>query len=233
VSTDTADRQASAQETSADHGHVEGKDLRPVLDRARSLLEDNRPDEAHALLSDTLADFGPDKDVLYLLAQADIATQQFGPAIGNMANAVALDPDDMEVLIEYVYLLRMIGDVGEALSVLEGLNTEMRNHPSARTALGDLYWSLGWPAKAADAYGDLDGLPDRAHDRRKKLRTGGPIPYIRHRALKAEEYEENTWRDWTNRPVLAEILRPLGFAGVQAMPFRRACSGWSVVDAAA
>lgn len=147
------------------------------------------------------------KTFLCELADLEYNDRHFERAISYMSRAVTSYPEDAEIVARYAYLLCDTGYFREALDVLSELG-DMRTAPIVRRTLGDIYWRMRWYAKAVNAYGTQD-RPLRA----LLWLVTHPTPRIRHSVLRANNRAERTWRSWTEKQSLSEILEPLGYTG--------------------
>lgn len=173
-----------------------------LLAAGEKAAEEDRPDEAIALLRATTAEAGSDVSLLNGLAQRLSAEDRDEEALEVVRQARGQEPEDLELIRFELRLLGYLQRYREALDLLEAIPAEQAARPDMRAEAADVYDALGFATLALEAYGPSAGLNEwRRRDRRRHWwRAGGPSRAARHRREKAEQVALNTWRTTsTNR----------------------------------
>jgi tetratricopeptide (TPR) repeat protein len=198
----------SDSRSSSDDSSVSDIRLQPVFNRAEELIDEGRIAEAQEELSQALAVFGDDANLLRRLADVDSEMDQDEAALAHMARAVASDPCNPEILSSYAELLADLGLERQALSFLSTLSSEISEHALLREVRGGLYAKADWYAFAVDAYGSSRELSRAARRSRRRCwwLSGGPIRFLRKWVRDYNDSARTTWNIYSRNLSLLDTL---------------------------
>ncbi|MEV4617870.1 hypothetical protein AB0J74_04010 [Asanoa sp. NPDC049573] len=154
-----------------------------------------------------------DADNTMLLARLAVICRYLrmdGRALEILAAARRIDPTDIHLVDLSAWILMANDRLREALALLDGLPGVQQRHPELRETRAEVYWKMGLPSLARQAFGDP--LTLSAAQRRRRLamwwRTGGPL-----RALlwRPRRFEERTLRDWRHSSRHLPLLESLAW----------------------
>jgi hypothetical protein len=160
-----------------------------VIRRAEELLTEGNPRFAREIVRQALDAFGRQADLLWIMADAELANGDVIAGREHLDEALAAGPLDGSSLARQIGVLRRGGFWRQALSVVEAIPEELREDPALRAEAGNFYRACECPAHAVDSYGRRRGLPRSLGVTRRWcwLRSGGPSRWLRQKALAFEE----------------------------------------------
>ena len=136
--------------------------------RAATLIDEDRLDDAIALLAPYVAEHPDDAEALYQLGSAHDSAGHEAAAVEPYRRALALGlpPErDLACRIQLASTLRNLGESGEAVAILRAATTAHPEHRAAVMFLALALLSDGQPAAAVHALLDLlltnPGPPER------------------------------------------------------------------------
>ena len=157
----------------------------PPLERARTLYDAGRLDEARALLEDLARTQTRDPGVHLLLGVIERTTGHLPEAIASLERAHALEPESVQAAVELATTLAWHGDLDRAVPLFQQALVRDPSHVGARVGLGfALAWQghldraravfrelIGVNPRSVDAWNGL-GFVDRASLRRDDAEAG-------------------------------------------------------------
>jgi len=176
-----------------------------VVRRAGELLAEGDPRRAGEIVRDALDAFGRQAELLWILADAEIAAGDLIAGREYLDEALAASQGDSASAARRIRTLRNAGFWREALSVVQEVPGELHEDPLVRAASGDFYRACQCPAHAVDSYGTGRGLPRPSRMARRScwLRSGGPSGRMRR---KVRAWEEMSLQDlWYPSAYIAGI----------------------------
>jgi hypothetical protein len=160
-----------------------------VIRRAGEVLALGNPRFARDIVRQALETFGRQADLLWILADTELANGDVIAGLASLDEALAVGPLDPASLARQIRILRGCGFWRQALSVVEAVPEDLRGDPVLQAELGNFYRACECPGHAVDGYGRRWDLPraSRAARRWCWLRSGGPSRWLRQRAVALEE----------------------------------------------
>jgi hypothetical protein len=160
-----------------------------AIKHAREVLALGNPRFAREIVREALDAFGRQADLLWLLADAELANGDVVAGRECIDEALAAGPLDPASLAGQIRILRSGGFWRQALLAVEAVPEELREDPLLRAEAGNFYRVCECPAHAVDSYGRRQGLPRSSRVARRWcwLRSGGLSGSLRQKALAFEE----------------------------------------------
>ncbi len=126
--------------------------LRSKLKKAKTLLSDNKFEEANEILSRLSVQSPRDADVWLCLGYIAGNRQEFEKAIGYFKKAVAIEPGNAKILFNYGIALRDAGKFDAAIYAFKKSLVKDPNNTETLDCLAHAYMGAGHQDKAAEVF---------------------------------------------------------------------------------
>ena len=140
----------------AEKGVELAPDVSTTVTTLGALYRDYRENAKARALLERAIDLDPNNPVAWSrLADLQFSTGKFDTALASAQKAMTLDPLDFELKADSTYKFLQTGRVQEAELLAQAILDHNSDSVNGLSALGNIYWRTGRPAKALETYQQL------------------------------------------------------------------------------